>query len=208
MRQTGATGSRFSFRRVIVIGDDKVFRFEGDAEARRLSNQALDRELGLDGQPPDPVAATQLLRAAAERGNIRAAISLSVCLRDGKGTAPDPVAAASVLDVAMKTLRQAADQGDPVADVILADLFERGLGVGKSRAAAYAHLRRAAAGRQAPTEPLNLAKYRFPDGEDEYMRLSAADRCKRLEDKLDAAERAEAEQLYAALVAADNLSPK
>jgi TPR repeat protein len=191
-----------------VIGESKVFRFEGDAEGRRLFNEALDRELGLDGRPPDAEAATRLLRAAAERGNIRAAISLSVCLRDGKGTAPDPVAAASVLDVAMNTLRQAADQGDPVADVILADLFERGLGVTKNRAAAYAHLRRAAGGRPAPTEPLTLARFRFPGGEDEYMRLSAAERCQRLEEKLDAAERAEGLRLYAALIAPDNSHPR
>ena len=191
-----------------MTGDEKVFRFEGNAEARRLFNQALDLELGVDGQPPDAAAATRLLRAAAERGHIRAAIALSVCLRDGKGTAPDLGAAASVLDVAMNTLRQAADQGDPVADVILADLFERGLGVEKNRAAAYAHLRRAAGGKPAPTEPLNLARFRFPDGEDEYMRLSAADRCQRLEDTLDAAERAEGLQLYAALIAPDNSHPR
>jgi TPR repeat protein len=190
-----------------VDAPEKVFRFEGDAEARRLFNAALDRELGLDGQPPDAAAATQLLRAAAERGNIRAAISLSVCLRDGKGTAQDLGAAASVLDVAMNTLHQAAGQGDPVADVILADLFERGLGVEKNRAAAFAHLRRAAAGRPAPTKPLNLARYRFPGGEDEYMRLTAAERCQRLEDKLDAAERAEAERLFSALIAPDHGHP-
>jgi hypothetical protein len=190
-----------------VDSPEKVFRFEGDAEARRLFNAALDRELGLDGQPPDPAAATQLLRAAAERGNIRAAISLSVCLRDGKGTAPDPVAAASVRDVAVNTLFQAAGQGDPVADVILADLFERGLGVDKNRAAAWAHLCRAADGREAPTEPLVLAKFRFPDGEDEYMRLTAAERCQRLEGKLDAAERAEGLRLYSALIAPDHGHP-
>jgi hypothetical protein len=183
-----------------VTAQENVFRFEGDAEARRLSSQALDRELGLDGLPPDPVAATRLLRAAAERGHIRAAISFSLCLRDGTGTAPDAVAAAALLDRTLAILREAAELGDPVADVILADVFERGLGVAKSRAAAHAHLRRASAGQPAPVQPLGLVDFQSPARANAYMARSAADRCDRLAQTFDADEHGEADRLYAELV--------
>lgn len=113
-----------------------------------------------DHLEPDAGEALRWYRRAADQDYVPALLSLAVIHENGQlGTEPDPAKAMALLAQAFTHTRQAAESGDPEAQLLLSSMYLEGIGTAGDPALAMDWLHRSARNGHVPAQLEMASRY-------------------------------------------------